>query len=72
MVAQRSQSRHPASARPQDESFRAKLGHPWGGRLALIGSEAGGEHGGYMEGALLAVDAALSRVLEALLGDDAE
>ncbi len=46
------------------------VGHPWGGRLALIGSEAGGEHGGYMEGALLAVDAALSRVLKALPGDD--
>jgi len=36
----------------------------WDARLALIGSEAGGEHGGYMEGALLAVDAALNRVLE--------
>ncbi|MBH9518273.1 FAD-dependent oxidoreductase [Pseudomonas aeruginosa] len=32
---------------------------PWRKRLKLIGSEAGGEQGGYMEGALLAVDAAL-------------
>jgi monoamine oxidase len=37
---------------------------PWVDRLALVGSEAGGEQGGYMEGALLAVDATLQRVLE--------
>lgn len=48
------------------------IDQPWDSRLALIGSEAGGEHGGYMEGALLAVDAALSQVLEALPRDDAE
>lgn len=48
------------------------IDRPWDGRLAVIGSEAGGEHGGYMEGALLAVDAALSRVLEALPRDDTE
>lgn len=35
---------------------------PWRERLELIGSEAGGEQGGYMEGALLAVDAALRQV----------
>jgi monoamine oxidase len=35
---------------------------PWHKRLRLIGSEAGGDQGGYMEGALLAVDAALRRV----------
>jgi len=32
---------------------------PWQDRLLLVGSEAGGEQGGYMEGALFAVDKAL-------------
>lgn len=32
---------------------------PWRDRLLLVGSEAGGEQGGYMEGALMAVDKAL-------------
>jgi monoamine oxidase len=36
---------------------------PWGEALDLIGSEAGGEQGGYMEGALAAVDNALSRLM---------
>lgn len=39
---------------------------PWVDRLALIGSEAGGEQGGYMEGALLAVNVAMQRVMEPL------
>jgi len=33
--------------------------HPWVDRLALIGSEAGVEQGGYMEGALMAVNVAM-------------
>ena len=45
---------------------------PWNSRLALIASEAGGEHGGYMEGALLAVDASLSQILEQHSTDDTE
>ena len=40
------------------------IDNTWDDRLVLIGSEAGGEYGGYMEGALLAVDVALSRVQE--------
>lgn len=35
----------------------------WADRLALIGSEAGGEQGGYMEGALLAADVAIQKVI---------
>lgn len=45
---------------------------PWDDRLTLIASETGGEHGGYMEGALLAVDASLSRGLEPHSRSDSE
>lgn len=45
---------------------------PWDDRLTLIGSEAGGEHSGYMEGALLAVDAAMSQLLEPRPGGNSE
>jgi len=37
---------------------------PWSETFYLIGSEAGGEQGGYMEGALAAVDKALGELIE--------
>ncbi len=39
------------------------LSAPWADRVRLVGSEAAVEQGGYMEGALAAVDRALSRIL---------
>jgi monoamine oxidase len=49
------------------ELSRAHLS-AWGETLHLIGSEAGGEQGGYMEGALEAVDKALSELSKSVPG----
>lgn len=43
---------------------------PWAAPLTLIGSEAGGEQSGYMEGALLAVDSAIELDLKSRVKND--